>query len=120
MWSAPTGEQRVEALGLVNAIVGAGKDAQARTYVAQSRLLTGRAVGRTRGDSGHPPRAPGLIAPSLRRPDCRDRKSRRHHPLTTSISATLSLPRWPAASSPRWGACEPRTCAQSCSAPRRA
>jgi methylmalonyl-CoA decarboxylase len=31
---ALAGEQRVEALGLVNAIVGAGKDAQARTYVA--------------------------------------------------------------------------------------
>jgi len=31
---ALAGEQRVEVLGLVNAIVGAGKDAQARTYVA--------------------------------------------------------------------------------------
>jgi methylmalonyl-CoA decarboxylase len=31
---ALAGEQRVEALGLVNAIVGAGKDAQARTYLA--------------------------------------------------------------------------------------
>lgn len=31
---ALAGEQRVETLGLVNAIVGAGKDAQARTYVA--------------------------------------------------------------------------------------
>jgi len=41
--SAPAGEQLVQALGLLNAIVGAGKDAMARTYVTLA----------TRGRSGH-------------------------------------------------------------------
>jgi enoyl-CoA hydratase/carnithine racemase len=40
-------------------------------------------------------------------------------PLTISVSATLSVPRWPTAWSPRSRACEPRTCAPLCSAPRR-
>jgi methylmalonyl-CoA decarboxylase len=38
---ALAGEQRVEVLGLVNAIVGAGKDAQARTYVALAASQAG-------------------------------------------------------------------------------
>ena len=42
---ALAGEQRVEALGLVNAIVGAGKDAQARTYVALAASQGGHRPG---------------------------------------------------------------------------
>ena len=42
-------EQRVEALGLVNAIVGAGKDAQARTYVA---LAASQGASRPVGKAG--------------------------------------------------------------------
>ena len=39
---ALVGEQRVQALGLVNAIIGAGKDALARTYVALASRGNGR------------------------------------------------------------------------------
>jgi methylmalonyl-CoA decarboxylase len=42
---ALVGEQRVEALRLVNAIVGAGKDAQARTYVALAASQGGNRPG---------------------------------------------------------------------------
>ena len=48
---ALAGEQRVEALGLVNAIVGAGKDAQARTYVA---MASGQGGYRPGGQSAVP------------------------------------------------------------------
>jgi hypothetical protein len=40
------GEQRVEVLGLVNAIIGAAKDAQARTYVALAASQGGHRPGR--------------------------------------------------------------------------
>lgn len=49
------GEQRVQALGLVNGIVGAGKDALARTYVAlasRAGNLAGEQTARPSGDSG--------------------------------------------------------------------
>jgi methylmalonyl-CoA decarboxylase len=49
------GEQRIEALGLVNAIVGAGKDAFARAYVAlasQGGDRPGRELAAARGGGG--------------------------------------------------------------------
>jgi hypothetical protein len=62
---ALAGEQRVEALGLVNAIIGAAKDAQARTYVALAASQGGHRPGRQYQGviAGQPPQAPGLNAP---------------------------------------------------------
>ena len=45
------GDQRIEALELVNAILGAGKDALARTYVALAS--GGKAVRGTSGAAPH-------------------------------------------------------------------
>ena len=79
------GDQRVEALGLVNAALGAGKDALARTYVALASRAppAGPAArGRSRREPGshrgHPDR--GSWPGGRRRPDRSTRASRRHHP----------------------------------------
>ena len=58
---ALAGEQRVQALELVNAITGAGKDALARVYVALARQGAGRA--------GEPPVRPGEAAAAGPGPD---------------------------------------------------
>ena len=60
------GEQRVEALGLVNAIVGAGKDAQARTYVV---LAASQGASRPGGQPAVPA-ADGRSPTAGAGPDC--------------------------------------------------
>ena len=64
---ALAGEQRMAALGLVHAILGAGKDALVRTYVALAGGDDG-AMGEQpaprRGQPRHPPR-PGRMAPRV-------------------------------------------------------
>ena len=70
MWSgALAGEQRVEALGLVNAIVGAGKDAQARTYVALAASQGGSRPGGQPAVPGGDSRSPTAGAGPDRPPD---------------------------------------------------
>jgi methylmalonyl-CoA decarboxylase len=59
---ALAGEQRVEALGLVNAIVGAGKDAQARTYVALAASQGGSRPGGQSAVPGGDSRSPAAGA----------------------------------------------------------
>jgi methylmalonyl-CoA decarboxylase len=65
---ALAGDQRVEALGLVNAIVGAGKDAQARTYVAlaagQGGYRPGEQSAVPGGDSGSGTKGAGPDPPA--------------------------------------------------------
>ena len=72
-------EQLVQALGLLNAIVGAGKDAMARTYVA---LATCDRNGQGEQLSGGPShRRRRVRRPCGRcRPDRRGRPGRHHHP----------------------------------------
>jgi methylmalonyl-CoA decarboxylase len=66
---ALAGEQRVEALGLVNAIVGAGKDAQARTYVALAASQGGNRPGGQPAVPGGDSRSATAGAGSDRPPD---------------------------------------------------
>ncbi|HYX62061.1 MAG TPA: enoyl-CoA hydratase-related protein, partial [Streptosporangiaceae bacterium] len=66
---ALAGEQRVEALGLVNAIVGAGKDAQARTYVALAASQGGHRPGGQSAVSGGDSRSASAGARPDRPPD---------------------------------------------------
>jgi methylmalonyl-CoA decarboxylase len=72
---ALAGEQRVEALGLVNAIVGAGKDAQARTYVALAAGQGGYRPGGQPAVPGGDSRSPTAGAGSDRPPDAGVRTS---------------------------------------------
>jgi methylmalonyl-CoA decarboxylase len=62
MGGSLAGEHRVQALGLVNAIVGAGKDALARTYVvlaSRARHQPGEHAAPPGKDSGSPPAGTG-------------------------------------------------------------
>ena len=66
---ALAGEQRVEALGLVNAIVGAAKDAQARTYMALAASQGGHRPGGQSAVSGGDSRSASAGAGPDRPPD---------------------------------------------------
>jgi methylmalonyl-CoA decarboxylase len=63
------GEQRVEVLGLVNAIIGAAKDAQARTYVALAASQGGHRPGRQSAVPGGDSRSATAGAGPERPPD---------------------------------------------------
>ena len=106
------GDRQLEMFRLVNAILGTGKDALARTYVALARNAGGPlpepgASGRWRQDAQDAPerdeRAGGRRR-SGRRCMARWASSR----LTTSGNATPSAPGWLTALSPHSGTCGPR------------
>ena len=62
----PAGEQLIQALGLLSAIVGAGKDAMARTYVALATRDRNGQDEQQSSRASQPPRAPGpKAAPAI-------------------------------------------------------
>ena len=117
------GDQRIEALGLLNTILGAGRDALARTYVALASRGGGpldEQPAASRGGGEAARRGPG--AAGLAGGAVRTEVLGQVGVITLADQRTAQRPQcpdWPTASSPPSRACGPRKCAPLCSARRR-